>query len=98
LVRKRLKAEIALVLNHGSSDITAVYAHGHPTALKLKLLCEWSDHVEQLIAPPPPEQTNVVRIRGTLKLRTARLASLNTHLTARPAQGRAKFQRDLPRF
>jgi hypothetical protein len=41
-----------LVLNHaGPGTVTAGYSHGYPSELKLKLLCEWSDHIEALVSP-----------------------------------------------
>jgi integrase len=43
--------EVALVLNHASSGVTAGYSHSHPTDLKRNLLEEWADHVKQLVQP-----------------------------------------------
>jgi integrase len=44
--------ECGLVLNHaGSGSVTAGYSHGYPVELKLKLLTEWAEHVENLLQP-----------------------------------------------
>lgn len=43
--------EIGLVLNHtGGGSVTASYIHTYPLKLKRKLLKQWADHVEALIA------------------------------------------------
>lgn len=43
--------DIGLALNHAGSGVTAGYGKGYPLELKRKLLDEWSDHVEGLLAP-----------------------------------------------
>ena len=43
--------EIGLVLNHtGGGSVTASYIHSYPLKLKHKLLKQWADHIEALIA------------------------------------------------
>ena len=44
--------ERALVFNHsGPMTVTSGYSHGYPFELKLKLLSDWSEHVERLVQP-----------------------------------------------
>jgi integrase len=45
--------EVALVLNHASSGVTAGYSHSHPTELKRRLMEECADHVEQVLTGAP---------------------------------------------
>jgi hypothetical protein len=43
--------DVGCALNHAGSSVTAAYMHGATTDLKIKLLREWADHVEQLAQP-----------------------------------------------
>jgi integrase len=48
----RSEWERGLVLNHaGGGSVTGGYSHGYPLELKLKMLTEWADYVERLVAP-----------------------------------------------
>jgi integrase len=55
--------ERAQVLNHSGSSVTAGYSHGHPLELKRQLYAKWSDHIEQLVSPPPLTD-NVIPLRA----------------------------------
>ena len=38
-----------LVLNHSEHGVTPDYSHGSPLVLKLEMLTEWAEHIEQLV-------------------------------------------------